>query len=257
MKKIKTVTIAVVYFMATSFSLKAQDGDMDLYLLIGQSNMAGRGPLTPEYSAMGDTAVWMLDKDNQWVPAHHPVHFDKPKVAGVGPGLSFGIAMAHQGRKVHKVGLIPCAVGGTSIEVWVPGGYDKATQTHPYDDAMARLKAALPAGHLKGVIWLQGEADSNPERAAHYLDNLVALINRVREVAGDPTLPFVAGQLGRYKSQYANINAVLKKLPQTVAHTAVASSKGLTDKGDQTHFNAESATIYGKRFAKKMKHLEK
>jgi hypothetical protein len=36
----------------------------------------------------------------------------------------------------------------------------------------------------------------------------------------------------------------------------VASSKGFTDIGDNVHFDSESATEYGKRFAKKMKKLQ-
>lgn len=229
---------------------------LDLYLLIGQSNMAGRGPLTEEYENMGSENVLMLDKGNNWVPAKNPVHFDKPKVAGVGPGLSFGIAMAKKNKK-HKIGLIPCAVGGTSIDGWQPGAYDKATKTHPYDDMLLRLTEALKSGTLKGVIWLQGESDSSPEKAAKYLSKLQALIQRLRLVTKDPSLPFVAGELGQYRPEYQNINKELALLPGQVANTAIATSEGLTDKGDQTHFNSKSATEYGKRFAKKMKKLLK
>ncbi|MGI8637735.1 MAG: sialate O-acetylesterase, partial [Segetibacter sp.] len=209
-----------------------------------------------EYENMGSEKVLMLDKENNWVRAKHPLHFDKPKVAGVGPALSFGIAMAEKNRR-HKIGLIPCAVGGTSIDVWQPGGYDKATNTHPYDDMLLRLSEALKSGTLKGVIWLQGESDSSPEKAAAYLSKLETLIGRLRELVKNPSLPFVAGELGQYREQYQNINKELASLPARVAHTAVATSEGLTDKGDQTHFDSRSATEYGKRFAEKMKALLK
>lgn len=227
---------------------------MDLYLLIGQSNMAGRGPLTDEYTNMGNKNVLMLTKENKWVTAKHPLHFDKPNVAGVGPGLSFGIAMLKENKK-HSIGLIPCAVGGTSINVWQPGGYDNATKTHPYDDMLVRLYEALKSGTLKGVIWLQGESDSSPEKASDYLKKLEALIHRLRSVVNNPLLPFVAGELGQYKEAYQNINKELAQLPKSVEYTAIATSEGLTDKGDQTHFDSRSAVEYGKRFAKKMKML--
>ncbi len=151
----------------------------------------------------------------------------------------------------HKIGLIPCAVGGTSINVWKPSGYDEATKTHPYDDMMKRLEYALKYGSLKGVIWLQGEADSNPENAAGYLLKLEELINRLRIKTGNPTLPFVAGELGRYKEMYNNINKLLKDLPNAVPFSALASSKGFTDIGDNVHLDSKSATEYGKRFAKR------
>lgn len=235
--------------------LSAQvDSTFDLYLLVGQSNMAGRGEITDKYKYTHDH-VLMLDKSNQWLIAKHPLHFDKPAIVGVGPGLQFGISMSKESNG-HKIGLIPCAVGGTSIDVWVPGGFDKSTNTHPYDDAMKRLSIAMQSGVIKGIIWLQGEADSNPEKAKDYLVKLQALIERFRQQAGNAQLPFVAGELGRYKPEYNNINKELEKLPSLVPYTAVASSKKLKDKGDKTHFDSHSAETYGKRFAKAMKKLQ-
>jgi hypothetical protein len=230
-----------------------QSDSLDLYLLIGQSNMAGRGEVKDKYAEEQYPNVLMLTKEKQWVIAKHPLHFDK-SVAGVGPGLSFGKEMTAI-SKGRKVGLIPCAVGGTSIDVWQPGGFDKSTNTHPYDDAIDRLNTALRSGKLKGVIWLQGEADSGAEKAASYLSKLTVLISRVRSIVNNPQLPFVAGELGQFKEQYQNINKELAKLPATVPETAVASSKGFIDKGDQTHFDAESMEQYGIRFAEKMKLL--
>jgi hypothetical protein len=232
------------------------DSSFDLYLLIGQSNMAGRGLITEEFIDQQDPLVFMLNKENAWVPAKNPLHFDKPSIAGVGPGLSFGISMAKK-NPAHKIGLIPCAVGGTSIDVWKPGAFDKATKTHPYDDMVVRLQEAEKSGVLKGIIWLQGESDSSPEKAALYLDKLKELIERIRTLAGSNSVPFVAGELGRYKDQYQNINVVLKQLPAQVSNTAIASSKGLKDKGDKTHFDSPSAKKMGERMAKKMIALQK
>jgi len=45
-------------------------------------------------------------------------------------------------------------------------------------------------------------------------------------------------------------------LPEQLPYTAVASSKGLTDKGDKTHFTSDSQEKMGKRMAKKMKELQ-
>ena len=231
------------------------DSSYDLYLLIGQSNMAGRGVITEKYEKEGDPHVFMLNKENKWVTVKNHLHFDKPSVAGVGPGLSFGIRMEKKNRG-NKIGLIPCAVGGTSISVWQPGAYDSATKTHPFDDMLLRLNEAQKSGTLKGIIWLQGESDSNPAKAEKYLNQLAQLIKRIRIIAGNNELAFVAGELGQYKPQYKNINNVLKKLPDTISNTAVAPSKGLKDKGDNTHFNSASAVKMGTRMAKKMIQLQ-
>ena len=66
-----------------------------LYLLVGQSNMAGRGKVTPEDKKPHER-VLMLSKDLKWVPATDPMHFDK-SIAGVGLGRTFGIEMVRTG----------------------------------------------------------------------------------------------------------------------------------------------------------------
>ena len=233
----------------------APDPNFHIYLLMGQSNMAGRGPITPELAAVGNARVFMLNAAGEWVPAKNPVHFDKPKVAGVGPGLSFGVAMAEANPNV-RIGLVPCAVGGTAIRYWQPGAYDEATKTHPYDDAVLRIQNAMRCGVVRGMLWHQGEADSNPASAAAYLPKLTELIGRVRTLVGQPALPVVAGELGRFKENSLNFNAQLLHLPDGVPHTAVATSENLTDKGDQTHFDGASADEYGRRYAVKMQALQ-
>ena len=231
------------------------DPNFHIYLLLGQSNMAGRGPITPELAAVGNARVFMLNAVGEWVPAKNPVHFDKPKLAGVGPGLSFGVAMAEASPNV-RIGLVPCAVGGTAIRYWQPGAYDEATKTHPYDDAVLRIQNAMRCGVVRGMLWHQGEADSNPTAAATYLPKLTELIGRVRMLVGQPALPVVAGELGRFKDNSLNFNAQLLTLPTLVPYSAVVTSENLTDKGDQTHFDGASADELGRRYAMKMQALE-
>lgn len=230
--------------------------DFDLYILIGQSNMAGRGVITDEFKTQGHPDLYMLNQQNLWVTAKNPLHFDKPKMDGVGPGMMFGIQMA-EANPTNKIGLIPCAVGGTAIESWLPGGYDKATNTHPYDDAIIRIKEAMKSGVIKGVVWHQGEANSSLEKSKIYLTHLAELIERIRKLTGNPNLPVVIGELGRYKENYQYINRELVKLPTTVKCTAIASSEGLINKGDQIHFDGASANEMGKRMAAKMIELQK
>jgi len=239
----------------SNINLDSRDPNFHLYLLIGQSNMAGRGVLDAEYKSISHPKVLMLNKDNEWLLASHPLHFDKPKMVAVGPGLAFGIDMAKANPSV-KIGLIPCAVGGTAIESWEPSVQDQVTKAYPYNDAIFRLQTAMKSGVIKGIIWHQGEANSSLEKSAAYLDKLELLIGRLRIVAGDKNLPFVAGELGRYRDSYKFINDKLQLLPGKVPNTALASSEGLTHKGDGTHFDAASATELGKRFATQMIRLQ-
>lgn len=248
------LTFVLVYLF--NYAQTQPDSNFHLYLLAGQSNMAGRGEVTGKYVNEGNANVYMLNKNNEWVVAKHPVHFDKPQVAGVGPGLAFALEMA-KANKTIKIGLVPCAVGGSSIDVWKTGAYDSATKTHPYDDAMKRVAIAMQQGVFKGILWHQGESNSTPAGAAVYLPKLTTLIEQFRDSIRNKYLPFVAGELGTYKDQYNNINTVIAQLPEKLPFTSVASSKGLKHKGDGTHFDSPSAEKLGNRYAKKMKRLQR
>ena len=214
--------------------------------------MSGRGPVD-DSSKIINAQVFMLDKNNSWVPATDPVHYDKPGVAGVGPAISFAKEMIGTNKKI-KIGLIPCAVGGSPIRVWAPDSvYLKPF--HPYDDAITRTKAAMRQGVLKGIIWHQGESDNNAAGAAVYMTKFKELIERFRHDLQSPDLPFVAGEIGYFKTGIV-INSIIDSLPGLVPGTAVVTAKGLTDKGDQTHFDTPSARELGKRYAKEMLKLE-
>lgn len=228
------------------------DANFHLYLLIGQSNMAGRGALDAE-SKKTNPQIWMLDSNNQWLPATDPVHFDKPSIIGVGPAISFAKEMLGDNKKI-RIGLIPCAVGGSPISAWEPGAF-YSPSFYPYDDAIKRVQLAIQQGVLKGILWHQGESDNDSVHAALYLERLKTLINRLRTVLQQPALPFVAGEIGYFiKDDF--INRVINQLPRSVPHTAVVSAKNLTDKGDHLHFDTPSARELGKRYAAAMKKLQ-
>ncbi|GAB3164263.1 sialate O-acetylesterase [Telluribacter humicola] len=240
-------------------ALAQKPRNLDLYLLVGQSNMAGRGAVETE-DRTPHARVWMLNKKEEWVPATEPMHFDKPNVVGVGPGFAFGkrIAEAYPNR---NIGLIPCAVGGSSIDAWVKGGFHDQTSSYPYDEVLVRAKAALKNGRLKGIIWHQGEADSSPEKAEAYAAKLVDLIKRLRQELNAPNVPVVVGTLADFFVQKspsaAVVNQALEALPQKVSNTASISSAGLTHKGDDTHFDSPSARELGRRYAEAMLKLMK
>lgn len=223
---------------------------IEVYLLIGQSNMAGRGTVDAQSQITSD-AILMLDKTNNWVVAKDPVHFDKPS-AGVGPAISFARTMLKD-KKNSQIGLIPCAWGGSPIKVWQPGA--KYFENFPYDEAIQRAKIAIQKGVLKGILWHQGESDNDPKKAEVYLEKLKTLIVNLRRDLNAPNLPFVAGEIGYFnKENY--INEIISKLPAAVENTAVVSAKDLTDRGDHLHFDTASARELGKRYAAAMKKLE-
>ena len=222
-----------------------------IYLLAGQSNMAGRGVVGEEDRGV-HPRVWALDRMARWVPAREPLHFDKPTIVGVGPGFAFGKAVAER-YPDDQVGLVPCAVGGSLIRSWVPGGYWEQTKSHPYDDAIARTRKALERGVLSGILWHQGESDSNEQEAGLYHDRLVDLIRRLRTDLDAPEAPFIVATLGDFvvaRNPWAErVNHVLRGLLDVVPWTACVEVEGLGHGGDDLHFDAASARTLGHRYA--------
>ncbi|MFW6108668.1 MAG: sialate O-acetylesterase [bacterium] len=222
-----------------------------LYLLIGQSNMAGRGAVAKE-DKTPHPRVFALNQQDEWVPAAEPLHFDKP-MAGVGPGLAFGKAMAEANPRA-KVGLIPCSAGGSPISVWTKGGYWKQTRSRPYDEALRRVAVARRRGVLKGILWHQGESDSNSTDAPLYAERLDALIARLRRDLRAPKTPVLVGGLSDHliaRNRHAKaVDRALRQLPERVERTAYVPAEGIGLKSDNAHFTAPAARTLGRRYAK-------
>ena len=111
-----------------------------VFLLAGQSNMAGRGEVT-ETDLEIQPQVLMLAKDGSWQYAVDPIHYDK-KVAGAGLAKSFALELLKHKPDV-TIGLVPAACGGSKIALWEPGIYFDKTDSYPYDDAIARTRRAM------------------------------------------------------------------------------------------------------------------
>ena len=228
-------------------------GNFHLFLLVGQSNMAGRGKVTPA-DEKPHSRVLMLNKAGQWVPAADPLHFDKPGMVGVGLGKTFGTVIVEKSPGI-TVGLIPCAHGGSPISVWQPGRYYKPTRGHPWDDAIKRANLAMKAGTLKGILWHQGESDSKQGLAEVYEKKLHDLVSRFRKELNASKVPFIAGQMGIFKERpwsdaKKRVDQVHRELPMKLKHAGFVDAKGLHHKGDRVHFDASSYRELGRRYAK-------
>ena len=223
---------------------------LHLFLLLGQSNMAGRGRVDGEDPP--HDRIYSLDRDLNWRIASDPLHFDKPKMVGVGLGRSFAADYAREHPGAF-VGLVPCAVGGSAIESWTPGGFHEQTKSHPYDDAMRRAKHALKSGELKGILWHQGESDSNQVRAPQYQDRLAELIDRLSRELDARDAPWVIGQMGYFEKRpwdefRRKVDSIHRGYPDLDRRVGFASAYELTDKGDRTHFDTASYRELGHRY---------
>lgn len=227
-----------------------------LYLLIGQSNMAGRGRVEPADLAL-DPRVLALDERDRWVVAVDPIHFDKP-LAGVGLGTTFGKVVAARNPDA-VIGLIPCAVGGTRVSQWQKDAPPVEPWGQLYENAVARARVALRDGVLKGVLWHQGEGDSSPGSISRYRARLTRLVEDLYADLGVSGVPFVAGKLGVWDperhAQRQAFNANLEGLPGWLSPAAVVESEGLGHGGDSTHFSSKALRELGRRYAEAMLRL--
>ncbi len=237
---------------------------LDLYLLMGQSNMKGRG-IMPEVPKVDPRIVMMHLKDDSWYLARHPLHlvgdaktFAGHDNAGVGPGLAFAESLISQNPKM-AIGLVPCAVGGSPINLWKKGAkiYNEALRR-----AVVALKTTAPVNaRIRGVLWLQGEANANAAGLAVHQAKLVELIDDLRADLAQPDLPFIActiGEMGDASTLADKIamNHLLLTLPAKRAHTACVDARELkTHIGDRVHFDTPAQSEIGKRFAVKLNKL--
>ena len=241
------IKFVVVLLWVSTFSCTAGAGDQErhIYLLIGQSNMAGRAPFT-DAEAVPIERCSLLNGDDRWEPATNPLNRYSTIRKGLGmqkmnPGYAFAKTILAKHPDI-RLGLVVNAKGGSSIRQWAPG-------TKFYKEAIRRTKAAQKDGSLKGILWHQGESDA---KDTEYSKKLATLIQSLREDLGAPDLPFVAGQI----QGVPLINSQIAKLPETVPGTGFASSKDLTTM-DRWHFDAKSVKLLGQRYAAVMLSLQK
>lgn len=245
-----------------------------LILLAGQSNMSGRGYLTDDDVSVipGITALrW----DKVWIPAADPFNFDRINMlglndsndpfedralekngkrrCGVGPGRTFArLFKEHFG--FEEVGLIPTSVGGTSIASWFPGGKDRLSDRHPYDDALDMARFAQNDGEIVAVLWHQGESDLKL-KTENYKEKLKTVISNLRQDLNIGNVPVILGGLGNFLSDEFGgaaatgvYNQFIKEAAAELENAGFVSAEGLVDRGDKLHFDTPSQHELGRRY---------
>jgi len=235
----------------------------DVFLLLGQSNMKGRG-IMPDEPARDPRIVMMHLRDDRWYVARHPLHlvgdartFQGADNAGVGPGLAFAEALLARNPRA-RIALVPCAVGGSSINLWQKGArlYDAALRRA----LLARQATASTGGVIRGALWLQGEADATAAGLPAHEAKLLKLVDDLRADLGIPDLPFLACTIGEMTRPdddparlrlKAEMNRLLLSLPTKRPHADSVDARELTTHlGDFVHFDAATQNEIGRRYAR-------
>ncbi|MGO3114524.1 sialate O-acetylesterase [Enterococcus pseudoavium] len=219
---------------------------MKSILLIGQSNMAGRGFLN-EVPAIYNENIEML-RNGRWQMMAEPIHNDR-EVAGIGPAASFAAAWS-QDHPGEKLGLIPCAEGGSSIDEWAA---NQMLMRH----AISEAKFAMETSELIGILWHQGENDSLNEHYTNYGKKLKAVFKHLREELDLPKLPIIVGELpdflgkngfGLSATEFSEINQEMAKVVSEEENSYLVSAENLAANPDGIHISAESQRQFGIRY---------
>jgi hypothetical protein len=236
-------------------------GELSLFILAGQSNMAGRGEV-PESGQNTNPRVFVFGNDYHWRIAAEPIDEPSNQVdkvsedpdAGFSPALPFAMSLLEQ-RPDVVIGLIPCARGGSSIDLW----RRSLSENTLYGSCLKRVRAASTMGNVAGILFFQGEADAIAQELFQeselfpneWGDRFEVFVNDWRNDLGLPELPVVFAQIGTNTAPDIFINwAIVKEQQRSVEmpFCVMITTDDLALR-DPVHFTSESYQIVGQRFA--------
>lgn len=181
-------------------------GKLKLFILAGQSNMSGRGDLQ-QSGTNTNPNIYVFGNDYHWRLAAEPVDDPSNQVdkvsEDIGPGFSPSLSFATTILKQHPdmvIGLIPCAMGGSSICQW----RRRLSDNSLYGSCLKRVRAASTMGDVAGLVFFQGESDAlDPNKypeltpmPSKWGDAFAAFVRDLRIDLNLPELPVVFAQIG-------------------------------------------------------------
>ncbi|MBI5541745.1 MAG: T9SS type A sorting domain-containing protein [Bacteroidia bacterium] len=232
--------------------------NIDLFILAGQSNAQGLKGLAQYYPSNPslDSQI-KLYWTNWWA---NPVTSGnwvsmQTQPGGVNDSLIFGPEVTFSRRlklNGYNPAIYKCAIPGTNIgSNWgQPGSQDF------YDDMVSDLQAAIASLQsqkkivtIRGLIWIQGEFDSdNQTYAMQYETKLINIINDFRNHFGS-NLPILLGVDEQYSGPF--INSIIQaqmSIANTLPNVIFTSMYGLQKApNDGTHLSPEGLEEHGER----------
>ena len=228
----------------------------DIIIQGGQSNAegCGIGVVDKPYEPRDDILV--MENDFSIKTAREKV-WENNTVGNF--AFSFADRYVNDGRLKtgRKLLILLAAVGGTSFQAKRWGLQDDL-----FLKMIDMLKTALalnPENRAVAFLWHQGESDTvNPNRDTHFA-NLSALVENVRQTAGNESLPFIAGN---FVPQWYNDNikickpivTAIKDVCTDAGHAAFVETEGLQSNSEKTgnddtiHFSREALYLLGHRY---------
>jgi len=282
-----STTVLAISFLACKKDAKAQvntdklqevkkeeistaDPNFHIYLAFGQSNMDGAAAIENQDKVGVDARFKVMSAVNctddrtrqvgKWTTATPPLVRCR---TGLGILDYFGRTMVQELPSGIKIGIVPVAVPGSDIALFDKVNYGSYVTTapswmkdvinsyggNPYARLVEVAKLAQKEGVIKGILFHQGETNTNNTEWKNKVANVV------KNLKADLTLgdvPFLAGELlASTGACCGSHNVEVNKLPSVITNAHVISSAGLVG-SDAAHFSPASYREFGKRYAQKM-----
>lgn len=264
-------TLYLIFFFAISQTLKAQETDSErtqyfpktiekvsnipsknkvwVFIMAGQSNMAGRGQVAPS-DTIPNKRVLSLNKKGELIYAKEPLHFYEPTRTGLDCGVSFANRLLKQIPEDVSILLVPTAIGGSAISQWL--GDSTYRDVKLLSNFKEKVAIGQQYGVIKGILWHQGESDASEKRIPFHTQNLNKLFGMFRSVIGVKNLPIILGELGSYSKTNDNwqkLNQQLREYVSKDRYSTIVQTQDFKHKGDDIHFDSAGQRTLGERFA--------
>lgn len=219
---------------------------MKSILIVGQSNMAGRGFLS-DVPSIYNESLHML-RNGRWQMMAEPINYDR-EVAGVGPASAFAQAWSLD-HPDEDLGIIPCAEGGSTIDEWSP---ESMLMRH----AISEARFAQETSEIIAILWHQGESDSLNQQYLTYQEKLTTSLTHLRTALKLEEVPLLIGELPPFLGQSGfgasaveskEINEIIWHFSQQATQTYFVSGQDLTANPDGIHIDAHSQRRFGRRY---------
>ncbi|MFH1742031.1 MAG: sialate O-acetylesterase [bacterium] len=255
MSQLKVVA-ALWMLIIGPFVFGVQAKPLKAFILSGQSNMDGHGPvsgLSEEMRAPYENVLFFLN--GRWGPL-------QPNDLRIGPEVSFGRAMAEAWPE-EKIALIKYAYGGTGIMAWDPYWIREdaaltgdAERGSLYQILMSEIARAYSQEEedieIMGMLWMQGESDSLVQGPAEdYYLNFREFIETIRRDLGKPNLPFIFGRISQANvwAYQEEVRAAQARVEPEVPLTKMVDTDQLGFIADGIHYDAQGQLELGEMFA--------
>lgn len=226
--------------------------DMDIYLILGQSNASGRAGISSDCKPTLDN-VYLMNRSYDWVAAKNPFNqynnLGEPSYKW-SKSMNFGYPFAKmlsQYLPGTQIGIINNAIGGTSLSQW-----EKGSGTGYYENTMLYVEEALKYGNIKGILWHLGSSDMGKGYTRdEYITKLNNFANSLRSDIGDMTIPFIVGELAPTSETRIEFNKVFMSIAEGDIHVDYSycvSAEGIVT-SDGSHFTSSETKFFGRRYA--------